>query len=87
MLHLILLVALTQQQMADAERFMYQKLQMDEAAIFDIWKPSKHLLSDFRHAESCYVKFHLGKERSCKTQLDKLDREIESVTERVTNHE
>ena len=79
MLFLLLAMALTDTQQAQhdaVELAMYNRLQVDQNAIAEIWRPSASLLSDYRRARRCYTQFHLYKVESCATELDAVDRDL-----------
>lgn len=72
MLTIFLLALMSQAQRNDIEFTMQQTLVAQSERIADIWHPSKRLLSDYRNAEKCYTKFHLGKTDSCADQLNRV---------------
>jgi hypothetical protein len=79
MLFLLIAMFLTDSQQAahDAvELAMYNKLQADQSAIADIWRPTHKLLSDYRAARRCYVQFHLYKAEGCGAELAVVDRDL-----------
>lgn len=78
-LTLVLAAALTeaQQQKHDAiELELYTRMQADENAVAEVWRPSTKLLSDYRAARRCYVNFHLYKVESCKEEFDQVDHDL-----------
>ena len=91
MLLLFLAMALTdaQQVQHDADEWrMSQKLQADQAAIADMWRPAPKmhifrqngkLLVDYRKAQRCYVRFHLYRATSCDAELATVDRDLGDV--------
>lgn len=79
MLFLLLAMALTDTEQAQhdaVELAMYNRLQADQNAIADLWRPPASLLSDYRAARRCYVEFHLYKTESCTAQLAAVDRDL-----------
>jgi hypothetical protein len=81
MLFLLLAMALTDAQQAQhdaVELATYNRLQADRHAIADLWpaRPSAKLLSDYRGALRCYVRFHLYKADGCAAQLTQVDRDL-----------
>jgi hypothetical protein len=59
------------------EYALYQRLQADQNAIADIWRPSPKVLSDLRAARRCYTQFHLYKVDGCEAEFAKVDRDLE----------
>lgn len=84
MLILVLAAALTtaQQQKHDAaELSYYSRMQAEENAVYEIWRPSSRLLSDYRAARRCYVQFHLYKVESCDAEFSRVDRDLSGIKE------
>lgn len=84
MILLVLAFALTQAQQAkhDADELaIYQHMKVDEEAVWQIWRPSAQLLSDYRAVRRCYVQFHLYKVDSCDKELTRLDRDLSGAKE------
>jgi hypothetical protein len=79
MLFVCLMMALTDSQQAhhdNVERAMYQRIEMDEAMISDIWHPSPRLISDYSKAQNCYVKYHLYRIPNCDGELAQVDQDL-----------
>jgi len=73
-------LSVTQQAQHDrTELRMYQRIQIDQTQIADIWHPSARLLADLRKTLACYTKFHLYKTPSCDSELLQMDRDLGQV--------
>ncbi len=87
MLFLFLAMVLNDAQQTQHDRTewaIYQRVQADEAAIADIWRPNPKLLADYRTAHKCYVQFHLYRVAGCSAQFAKVDRDL-GHSEAATN--
>jgi hypothetical protein len=71
-LPLILALALSDAEQAkhdDMERSISARLAAQENAIWEIWRPSPKVLSDYRVARHCYIQFHLYKVDGCEKEI------------------
>jgi hypothetical protein len=76
MLFLFLAIAHTDAQEArhdHEERKIAHRIQAEQEAISDIWRPNAKLVSDYRRAQNCYTKFHLYKVPNCDAPLAQVE--------------
>lgn len=82
-LTLLLAVALTDAQQAkhdEMERTISARITAQENAIWDIWRPSPRLLSDYRAARHCYTQFHLYKVADCEKEIGQVQDDLLPVS-------
>jgi hypothetical protein len=79
MLLLFLAMALTDAQQAQHDREEWRiahRIKIEQEAILNIWRPNARVISDFRKAQSCYIKFHLYKVPSCEGPLAQVETDL-----------
>jgi hypothetical protein len=79
MLLLFLTIALTDAQQVQHDREEWKiahKIQAEQEAISDIWRPNARLVSDYRKAQSCYARFHLYKAPNCDAPLAQVETDL-----------
>lgn len=79
MLLLFLAMALTDAQQGQHDREeskIAHRIQAEQEAISDIWRPNAKLVSDYRRAQSCYSRFHLYKIPNCDAPLAQVETDL-----------
>jgi hypothetical protein len=82
MLLLLFAIALTDAQQAQHDRTelaIYQRIHADQGTIADIWQPNAKLMADYKHAQTCYINFHLYRVTDCGAQLRQVDSDLGNV--------
>ena len=61
------------------ELALYQRNQVADALIADIWHPNYRLVADLRKARACYTKYHVYKASNREPELSQMDRDFGKV--------